>query len=267
MSAQIIVSAMCLDRWLVLSFPYEYLRFATDKTVNRVCIGVIVGSFLQYVAYRGLACYAFNKFLSCASNFIYYGILALLTAALSIFSHVKVFMIIRSTSPGQTLVPTLRQYKGTFISFVCLVNQIVTLVINVLLLVVYYFVIVKTGNDGNGQLAQIIAYCYLLSCIIDPFIYVVWLRETRLELLKMVQVIFPYFSKTIEDMRIEIFNIITVTNRYDDNLRSVQEDKIYKTPLDQARKGENMHNAPLKQAVQEEHMLSAHLNRVVQTYA
>ena len=83
-------------------------------------------------------------------------------------------------------------------------NQIVTLVINILLLVVYYFVIVKTGNDGNGQLAKIIDYCYLLSCIIDPLIYVVWLRETRLELLKMVQVIFPYFSKTIEDMRIDI---------------------------------------------------------------
>ena len=102
MSAQIIVSAMCIDRWLVLSFPYDHLRLATDKAVNRVCIGVIACSFLQYVAYRGLACYAFNKLLSCASNFIYYGIVALLTAALSIFSHVKVFMIIRSTSSGQT---------------------------------------------------------------------------------------------------------------------------------------------------------------------
>ena len=121
-STQIIIAAMSLDRWFVLSFPYRYLRSATDEAVNKVCIGVIAGSVLQYLAYRGLACYAFNKIVSCSSSFIYYGIVVLLTASLSIFSHVKVFRIIRSKSSEQRLGPLLRQYQGTVISFFCLMN-------------------------------------------------------------------------------------------------------------------------------------------------
>ena len=224
---------------------------------------MILGGFLQYLAYRALACYTFNKILSCDSNLIYYGFWTILLSAISIFSQVKVFMIARSSSSEKRYGPTLRQYKGSHISFLCLVNQIISLIINIVLLVIFYFTNVKTVG-GNGHFAEIADFCYLMNCFVDPLIYVIWLIETRLEILKMVQVIFPYFEKTIEDMRIDIFNIVTVKNRDEYNLfkrrictachmnQVEHEEIIHRGSLIQYIQDENKHRSSLNQDIQEE---------------
>ena len=271
----IIIATMSLDRWFVLGFPYIYLRIATEEVINKVCIGVILGSILQYLAYRALACYTFNKILSCDSNLIYYGFWTILLSAISIFSQVKVFMIARSSSSEKRYGPTLRQYKGSHISFLCLVNQIISLIINIVLLVIFYFTNVKTVG-GNGHFAEIANFCYLMNCFVDPLIYVIWLRETRLEILKMFQVIFPYFEKTIEDMRIDIFNIVTVKNRNEYNLfkrrictarhmnQVEHEDNIHRGSLNQIKQEGNIIRAALNQAILEVNLNRAPLNQAIQ---
>ena len=143
---------------------------------------------------------------------------------------------------------------------------------------VHYIVNIRTANAENGYLSEIVDYCNLLNCIIDPLIYVVWLRETLFEILKMIQVIFPFFGKTIENMRIDIFNITTIMNRNDGNLRrvqkeisnkttlnqDVQEEKMHKTQLNQDIQGGKAVNVPMIQVVQRENMHSAPINHAEQ---
>ena len=262
-SAQIIITAMSLDRWFVLGFPYTYLRYATDEVINKMCIGVIVGSFLQYIAYRVLACYAFNMVMSCPSYVVYYGVGVVLLATLSIFSQVKVFIIIRSKTSEKRFGPSLRQFKGTLISLLCLINQMIALVVNMLLVVIFYLVNVNT-TGGNGHLAEIANYCNLMNCIVDPLIYAIWLRETRFQILKLVQVIFPYFKKTVEDMRIDIFNIPTVIYYNEDELRSFQKENIYTMSLNQAKKEVNVHSAQSYQDIPGEKTHSAQFDQTLQ---
>ena len=262
-SAQIIITAMSLDRWFVLGFPYTYLRYATDEVINKMCIGVIVGSFLQYIAYRVLACYAFNMVMSCPSYVVYYGVGVVLLAAMSIFSQVKVFIIIQSKTSDKRFSPSLRQYKGTLISLLCLINQMISLAVNMLLVVIFYFVNVNT-TGGNGHLAEIANYCNLMNCIVDPLIYVIWLRETRLQILKMVQLIFPYFKKTIEDMRIDIFNIPTVMNYNEANLRSFQEKNIRTSSMNQAEEKVNVNSTPSYLDIRGEKTHSVQFDQIVQ---
>ena len=198
-------------------------------------------------------------------------------------------MIACSSSSEKRYGPTLRQYKGSHISFLCLVNQIIVLIINIVLLVIFYFTNVKTVG-GNGHFAEVADFCYLMNCFVDPLIYVIWLRETRLEILKMVQVILPYFEKTIEDMRIDIFSIVTVKNRneynlfkrrictgrhmnqveHEDNMHRgslnqvKQEGNLIRGSLNQAVLEVNINRAPLNQAIQEENIQSAKLNPGIQ---
>ncbi|KAH3836600.1 hypothetical protein DPMN_109971 [Dreissena polymorpha] len=50
------------------------------------------------------------------------------------------------------------------------------------------------------------------NCILDPFVYVLWFRECRMELLKMLAGCLPtspYLQDKIEKMRVEIFCIST----------------------------------------------------------
>ena len=172
------------------------------------------------------------------------------------------FIIIQSKTSEKRFGHSLRQYKGTRISLLCLINQMISLVVNMLLVVIFYLVNVNT-TGGNGHLAEIANYCNLMNCIVDPLIYVIWLRETRLQILKMVQLIFPYFKKTIEDMRIDIFNIPTVINYNEANLRSFQKN-IHTGSMNQTEEEVNVNSTPSYLDIPGENAQSVQFDQIVQ---
>ena len=58
-----------------------------------------------------------------------------------------------------------------------------------------------------------------VNCYIDPLIYVIWYRETKLELLKVAQTCLPGLKPKIQKMQTEIYNIqIYSPNRTNDKL-------------------------------------------------
>ena len=209
-AAQIIVAVMACERLLVLNWPYIYLRVATDRLVKNICLGVIATSFLQYVAFRGLACYSVNRFMYCGKPMsFYYSLLSFLLPVLSFISFGKIYKIIHRKRSGPRYGKIMTQYKGTVVSFVYLINSAFVLIVYFGLSVAHYFVTIN-GLIGDGQVSALADCVNVVSCIIDPLIYVIWFKETQMEVLKMIKVCSPFARANAEAMRIDIFNIITV---------------------------------------------------------
>ena len=206
-SAQIIVGSMALERFFVLSRPYLFLRLATEKRIKLVCGGVIVVSILQYVAVRGFACYARNRFQSCGIGIaIYHVIITITVIFLSYISYFKILKIIYMRDSKQKYKHSISQYKGTMVSLIYLVN---TTFISVVYIGLSLFAFKKQvgGEQQDGSIGRLVDAANLVSCIIDPLIYVLWFKGTRMEVLKMVKVVCPFVKPTIEKMRIDIYNI------------------------------------------------------------
>ena len=57
----------------------------------------------------------------------------------------------------------------------------------------------------------------LVNCYVDPLIYVIWYKETKLELLKVAQTCLPRLKPKIQKMQTAIYRIqIYVPNRTND---------------------------------------------------
>ena len=205
MAAQFIVLFMSFERLFVFNWPYAFLRIGTRGRIRKVCIAVIMFSFLQYIIFQGIACYSRGKAVVCIpERFIYYFVICTVTPICSILIYIKIFRIIRNRRVGMT---DLRQYKGTTASFVFLINSAVT-VVTFNSLAIYYVIIRIKGLTFKGQLTNFADIAYLLNCIVDPLIYVIWFKEARMEVLKHFSKICHCLQPTVERMRREVFGVM-----------------------------------------------------------
>ena len=207
LASQIIVCCMALERLFVLNWPYKYLKVLTERRTKVVCVSVFFFSFLQYAAVRVGVCYARNKVLNCGLGMpIYFVIYTILVPAVSFISFIKIHKIIRASRNTYTTMNTFRQYKRTTASFILLINTTFSQVVWIGLSVMY-FTRTASGVKEEGFVATLTDWVNVLNCMIDVLIYVIWFRETRMELMKLVKGICPAFKQKIEKLRIEIFQI------------------------------------------------------------
>ena len=68
-AAQIIVGCMSLERLFVFNWPYVYLRVMTEQRIKKICIAICSLVYLQYVAMRGVFCYASDTAITCGLGF------------------------------------------------------------------------------------------------------------------------------------------------------------------------------------------------------
>lgn len=208
LASQILVGCMALERLFVLNWPYIYLRVVTERRTRVVCLGVYMFSFLQYVAFRGTICYAMNRPINCGLGVpIYFMVVSVVVPAVAFLSFVKVFKIIRKC--GGKLSSTrhaARQYKGTVASFWMLINTTFTQLVW-LGLAVLYFARTDDGKKETGEIAVLADCSNIVNCIVDPLIYVVWFKETRMELLNLVKGICPCVKPRIKKLRFEIYHV------------------------------------------------------------
>ena len=206
-AAQFIVGYMSLERLFVLNRPYIYLRVMTERRIKVVCIAASIFGFLHYSVIRGVFCYARGKAVNCELGFpVYLVTFCTVIPAVSFISFVKIYKIIRRSEDKHRTKYTIRQYKGTIAAFLVLVNttfsQVVWLGLSVL-----YFTRTARGEKEDGSVATLADWSYLVNCIVDPTIYVIWFSETRMEILKLIKGVCPCVKPKIEKLRMEIYHL------------------------------------------------------------
>ena len=68
--------------------------------------------------------------------------------------------------------------------------------------------VLNRSKENRGYNAAIGDIAFSFSCIVDPLIYVMWLKETRLEVLNILKVMCPSLNPAAERMYMEVFNIV-----------------------------------------------------------
>ena len=200
--AQIVVVSMAFERLFVINWPYVYLRVATERRVQLVCGGIFILSFLQYVAFRGSVCYARHMSRKCGLPVpVYYFLLSLILPAASFASYMKIYKIIKNSVIKQPI----RVYKGTLVSFMFLLNSVATLLI--MLGLSLYNIFRPDRGEGNKYVAVLADSVGVINCIIDSTIYVVWFKEVRFEVLKMVGGLCPPVNPVVQKMYVEIYHV------------------------------------------------------------
>ena len=204
MAALSIIVSMAFERLFVLNWPYVFLRVGTRGRIRKVCIAIIVFSFLQFILYQGIVCYSRGKIVGCGAEMsIYYLMMSIVFSICAIASYVKIFRIIRNRSVGMI---SLKQYKGTGASLAYLINCAISAVAFVGISI-YFAFSVANGTIVMGHVANITDAVYLFNCIGDPLVYVVWFKEVRMEILNMCSKICHCLEPSVEKMRKEVFDI------------------------------------------------------------
>ena len=207
-ASQLIIFFMALERFLVLSWPYVYLRVMTKKRIRSVCLIIFILSFLQYAGSRLTICYHeyVTKTFYCGTRMaVYMQVLSVLGLFISCIIYLQIYRIITRRGVIQGHRFSVTQYKGTATSFMYLLNTVVTQVIYSGLLA---FSLRNQSTVERGYYAALGDTAFTFNCIVDPLIYVVWFKETRLEILNIMKVVCPCLNTAAERMRMEVFNIV-----------------------------------------------------------
>ena len=210
------VLVMSLERLLAVNWPYQYIKMVTKRRARIVCAATYVLGFLQYAMIRVLVCYISSEATNCNAAFkIYLLLLLTMMPIISSCVYFKLYLIVRESFKRCFQKQRMSEFKGTFVSFLYMTN---TFVCSLIYLISSVFMIV-TGLDSHpdGGLGIITDFITLVNCYIDPLIYVIWYRETKLELLKVAQTCLPRLKPKIQKMQTEVYNIqIYVPNRTND---------------------------------------------------
>ncbi len=66
-----------------------------------------------------------------------------------------------------------------------------------------------SGVIHSSEMVLSIEIVAMLNCMLDPWLYVIWFRENRMELLKLFCSWNAVSRRKIESMRIDMFVIVT----------------------------------------------------------
>ena len=214
----IAVVVMSLERLYAINWPYLYIRMATKRRCRAVCVGTYTIGFLQYAIIRGLACYTSQKgAVECTGAFrVYLLLLLVLMPAISFVSYCQLYRIFKQSFQHMSHHrKRISEFRGTWVSFVYMIN---TFICSLVYLVSGVHIVVSGINTyHHGRLGMITDFISLVRCFVDPLVYIIWYRETRLQLLKVAQSCFPGIEPKVKKMQVEIFNIQTYSPKFTTN--------------------------------------------------
>ena len=212
-SSYVVVGTMALERLFVLNWPYLYLKVTTKRRTRIICALICLVALLQSCAVRGFACYASHKFMNCGMGIqVYFVMITVIVPIVSFSSYGKIFTIVRQKGIEHHYKYRLSQYKGTVVSFMYLINTTFNTIVY-LGLATFYVIRSRQGVKEDGLLAMVTDCVNIINCIVDPLIYVVWFKETRLEILKMVMHCLPHVKPHVQKLRVDIFDITTSVSK------------------------------------------------------
>jgi hypothetical protein len=143
---------------------------------------------------------------ACSVSFILIiSVLFIFNVIVPFLCYVVIFRIIRNQSMRMSVRTSsfFHLYKSTSVVILYIINIVVT--------TMFYFTIVITVTSPR-ILIFYSSIIYLIYGLANTCSYVLWFKECRLELLRIVVICFPSVSRHIEPMRIQVYNICTLRN-------------------------------------------------------
>lgn len=204
--AYIVIAIMSLERLLVFQWPNLYLRRFSFSRFRAFAL-VIWTFYLAF--YAGFVTHCFHWYNTdkdlrgCFDPLIfkYIHVTFPASAGISCLCLSKVAFLIRSHT---TRIASLQSYKSTITVFLCCLNYLVTAVL--------YAVVLYVTVTENLYRRVFVDVTMMINASLDICVYVLWYKECRLEVLKMLERYFPSLTGKIAKMRIEIFDIITYSS-------------------------------------------------------
>lgn len=200
------IAVMSLERLVVFQWPNYYLREFSFFKFRNMCFALWTTYIMAYTSWV-VTCFAIFRIEAtirkCYDNVIYSFILGTfpLSAIIPCTCLSKITFLIQKQSKK---ISTLPNYKSTATVFMCGLNCLIT--------AIFYAVILIVTVTDNKERRVYMDIVMIANCFTDTCVYVLWYKECRLQMLKIMAKMFPSLGKGIEKMRIEIFDIQTYSS-------------------------------------------------------
>ena len=216
----ITIGIMSMERLIVFHSPNFYLRNCVAARVQRYVWVTWLGTIFIYYFTRYGACYLMFPDATMGDvlgrcnkvSFSLFGFTIASVIIVSLICYAKIFLIIwsegKNTDSDKRVTLTsaarsMKQYKSTTLVFFYLIAVILT--------GIGYVLVMAQGLDSRPQ-RLFIDTVNMFNCVVDPCMYVLWFRECRMEMLKIVALLFPRLSINVEKMRNDVFDVVTYSN-------------------------------------------------------
>lgn len=204
------IGTMCVERLLVFQWPNFYLRSVSFKKVRVICLLVWLSYFVAWIVATGRCTFIYctDEADECFNESIIGFVMVICPASVlvSSISLIKIASLIRKQKAKfQNSPSVIRNYKSTFVVFLCFINYIFTTLV--------YGILAGTVK-GNLERRIVMDGLMTVNGLLDTLVYVLWYKECRLEFIKMASKTFPSLNKKIDKMKLSIFDIVTSTTSY-----------------------------------------------------
>ena len=210
------IAIMSLERLVVFRWPNFYLRKVSYSAIWRISVFVWVGYSFTWV-FGCSWCFihvddADPKTIYCFTRVIHNNLRVIYssTTAISCACLMNIcFIIAHQASKTTGTRIALNSNKSTIVVMMCIANYLVATICNT----AFTYLIEEAYIRRLVNDLMMIANGFVDTCV-----YVLWFKECRLEVIKMLGRVFPSIDKKVHAMRIEIFDISTYEKRTSSDL-------------------------------------------------
>lgn len=204
------IAIMSIERLIVFQWPNFYLRRVTFSTFRKVAFTVWIVYMISWTvgSFRCTFCCLTETgiricFLDVVMKYIM--ITFPLSSVVSCCCLTRIVVIIQlQASKLKEVGCSVRKHKSTIVVMLCCFNSVVTMIIHVVILLF-------TLQD-NVKRRIILDSVMIVNGFVDTFVYVLWYKECRLEILKLLAKSCPVLENRVENFRKNVFHIPTTTN-------------------------------------------------------
>ena len=202
------VAVMAMERLLVFQWPYFYMRHVSHSTSIKALATILV-LYLGTWTTEWTVCYitttGFWKIRECFGTIIkkYMTATFVTLAVVTSICFIKTLFII--TKQRRKVLPqsetATQNHRPTIVVFVCCLNYLFTAAVNIVLVYTISHLTIFVRRT-------ILDVLYMFNGLVDTFVYVLWYKECRYELVKLLAVCLPPLRAKAERMRVQLFGII-----------------------------------------------------------
>lgn len=201
------IGVMALDRMILFQWPYFYIRYFSYGSFVYFYYVIVLFYLLGYTG-RWILCFTndptFWEVRQCMNLIIISSLTVcfVCSMAVSIPSFVLIATIIKKQ---QRREHSRRETRPTIVVLICCLNYTFTVTVCLILLITICQTTIIFRRTATEML-------FLFNGFVDTCVYVLWFKECRYELLRIVGIIFPPLKDKIMRMRNEVFDISSVSN-------------------------------------------------------
>lgn len=202
------VAIMALERLIVFQWPYFYMR-RVSQGLSIKCLAAVMILYIGSWTGEWIGCFFWNteywNIRHCLDPIVikYMTATFAILFAVILICLVKIIIIVskqHNKVQHQSDVPVPRSNRATVIVFVCCVNYFFTALINIAL-------VYTLAEIPIAVRRTILDILYLLNGFVDTCVYVLWYKECRYEMFKLLSILVPPLKPKVEQMRLRIFDV------------------------------------------------------------